>query len=124
MLSLAGRRSRFKSDDVVINLNLLSLQLDLGLYEEHSGLLNLPFLKSVNCCDKRQLQVEVSNLFTTVWPRRNRTHFFVRASHSRAIRSETRFPPGRMICLDTLSWTLCGTLFFGPGLCVSSLWRD
>ena len=55
---------RFKSDDAVINLTLLSLMLDFGLYEEHLGLLNLPFLQSVSrgaTSDKRELQVEVSN---------------------------------------------------------------
>ena len=50
---------------MVLNLCLLSLQLDFGLYEQHVGLLNLPFLKTLKECttsnDKRALQVEVSN---------------------------------------------------------------
>ncbi len=82
---------RFKSDDVVINLCLLSLLIDFGLAEEYAALLNLPFLQSLRAAsgdgatsargiraggsegrgtggggsggavDKRQLQVEVSN---------------------------------------------------------------
>ena len=55
---------RFKTDDAVLNLSLLSMMLDFGLYEQHAGLLNLPFLKSLSrgsLSDKRQLQVEVSN---------------------------------------------------------------
>jgi hypothetical protein len=64
----AARGARFKTDDAVLNLSLLSLQLDFGLAEEHAGLLNLPFLQSLaqageggGGLDKRQLQVEVSN---------------------------------------------------------------
>jgi hypothetical protein len=54
---------RLKTDNVVLNLTLLSLLLDFGLYEEYSSLLNLPFLTSLkHGNDKRQLQVEVSNL--------------------------------------------------------------
>ena len=32
---------------LVINLSLLSLMLDFGLYEEHADLLNLPSLSSL-----------------------------------------------------------------------------
>ena len=56
---------RLKTDNVVLNLSLLSLLLDFGLYEKYAGLLNLPFLQSLkpgSFEDKRQLQVEVSNL--------------------------------------------------------------
>ena len=71
---------RFKSDDVVLNLAMLSLVLDFGLDGQHAALLNLPFLRSLaalhdgeggagggggggggGVLDKRQLQVEVSN---------------------------------------------------------------
>ena len=58
-----ARGVRLKTDNVVLNLSLLSLLLDFGLYEEHAALLNLPFLQSVkHGADKRELQVEVSNL--------------------------------------------------------------
>jgi hypothetical protein len=54
---------RLKTDNVVLNLTLLSLLLDFGLYEKYSTLLNLPFLTSLKQGnDKRQLQVEVSNM--------------------------------------------------------------
>jgi hypothetical protein len=57
-----ARKVRVKSDNSVLNLLLLSLMLDFGLYEEHAGLLNLPFLKRLQRLDdKRQLQVEVAN---------------------------------------------------------------
>lgn len=53
---------RLKTDDVILNLALLSLLLDFGLYTEHAKCLNLPFLKSLkHASDTRQLQVEVSN---------------------------------------------------------------
>ena len=54
---------RFKTDDVALNLSLLSLLLDFGLCEQYASMLNLPFLQSLkgNLDDKRQLQVEVSN---------------------------------------------------------------
>ena len=66
----------------MLNLTLLSLQLDFSLADDHAHLLNLPSLPSVACLeaapqggvnagqgganagrrlDKRQLQVEVSN---------------------------------------------------------------
>eukprot|EP00928_Gymnodinium_smaydae_P100356 TRINITY_DN9823_c2_g4_i1.p1 TRINITY_DN9823_c2_g4~~TRINITY_DN9823_c2_g4_i1.p1 ORF type:complete len:2328 (+),score=476.05 TRINITY_DN9823_c2_g4_i1:208-6984(+) len=60
----SAKGARMKTDDVVLNLCLLSLQLDFGLCEKHAGLLNLPFLQSLNdgkLRDTRQLQVEVSN---------------------------------------------------------------
>eukprot|EP00937_MAST-01D_sp_MAST-1D-sp2_P002830 g2830.t1 len=76
---------RLKTDNVVINLSLLSLMLDLGLYEKYAALLNLPFLRSAGggggggaavggagasgagggsdtgVVSTRQLQVEVAN---------------------------------------------------------------
>ena len=63
MFSRAGG-ARFKTDDFVLNLSLLSLMLDFGLCERFSGLLNLPFIQSFKApkMDTRQLQVEVSNL--------------------------------------------------------------
>ena len=53
---------RFKSDNEVLNLCLLSLMLDFGLYERHSALLNLPHLRCHHDADTRELQVEVANL--------------------------------------------------------------
>jgi len=54
---------RVKSDNVVLNLCLLSLMLDFGLYDDHAALLNLGVTKRMtNLSDKRQLQVEVANL--------------------------------------------------------------
>ncbi len=52
---------RLKTDNEALNLSLLSLQLDFGLFDAHAGLLNLPFLQSLRpgSMDKRQLQVEV-----------------------------------------------------------------
>ena len=54
-----------KSDNAVLNLALLSLLLDFGLFEQHAQRLNLPFLQSLKHGGtdiKKQLQVEVSNL--------------------------------------------------------------
>ena len=57
-----ARGVRVKSDNSVLNLCLLSLMLDFGLYEQHAALLNLPFLHRLQRLDdKRQLQVEVAN---------------------------------------------------------------
>jgi hypothetical protein len=54
---------RFKSDNEVLNLCLLSFMLDFGLYEDHVGLLNLSFLQDLQHeGDTRELQVEVANL--------------------------------------------------------------
>eukprot|EP00931_Biecheleriopsis_adriatica_P048723 TRINITY_DN28156_c0_g1_i1.p1 TRINITY_DN28156_c0_g1~~TRINITY_DN28156_c0_g1_i1.p1 ORF type:complete len:2295 (-),score=500.02 TRINITY_DN28156_c0_g1_i1:122-7006(-) len=59
------RGVRLKTDSEILNLCLLSLLLDFGLYEEHAVSLNLPHLSSLNHPnDKRQLQVEVSNLIS------------------------------------------------------------
>jgi hypothetical protein len=56
------QKVRVKSDNSVLNLCLLSLMLDFGLYEEHAALLNLPILQRLQRLDdKRQLQVEVAN---------------------------------------------------------------
>ena len=53
---------QLKSDNEVINLCLLSLMLDFGLFEKHVGLLNLPFLHDLqHKADTRELQVEVAN---------------------------------------------------------------
>ena len=55
--------NRIKTDNTVLNLCLLSLLLDFGLYEDHAELLNLPFLlRLTNLRNKRQLQVEVANI--------------------------------------------------------------
>lgn len=54
---------RLKSDNEVLNLCLLSLMLDFGLYDKHAKLLNLPFLQSLqHSLDTKELQVEVANL--------------------------------------------------------------
>lgn len=53
---------QLKSDNGVINLCLLSLMLDFGLFEKHVGLLKLPFLNDLqHKSDTRELQVEVAN---------------------------------------------------------------
>ena len=53
---------QFKSDNEVVNLCLLSLMLDFGLFERYVGLLNLPFLHDLqHKSDTRELQVEVAN---------------------------------------------------------------
>ena len=56
--------AQLKSDDVILNLTLLSLLLDFGLYHEYAACLNLPFLTSLKHDNKRQLQVEISNLIS------------------------------------------------------------
>jgi hypothetical protein len=53
---------RFKSDNEVLNLCLLSLMLDFGLYERYAGLLNLPFMKELQHADTQELQVEVASM--------------------------------------------------------------
>ena len=54
---------RFKTDNEVLNLCLLSLMLDFGLYERHVALLHLPFLQCLqHRADTRELQVEIANL--------------------------------------------------------------
>lgn len=55
---------RFKPDNEVLNLCLLSLMLDFGLFDErHAALLNLPFLQCLqHAADTRELQVEIANL--------------------------------------------------------------
>ena len=46
-----------KSDDAVLNLSLLSLLLDFGLYGTYADCLNLPFLHSLKRKNTRELQV-------------------------------------------------------------------
>jgi len=54
---------KIKTDSVVLNLTLLALMLDFGLYEKHAGLVNLPWLRSLQRGgDTRELQVTVANL--------------------------------------------------------------
>ena len=54
---------KVKSDNVVLNLSLLSLMLDFGLYSTYGSLLNLPYMQSLHHLnDKLQLQVEIANL--------------------------------------------------------------
>lgn len=53
---------RFKSDNEVLNLCLLSLMLDFGFFESYAGLLNLAFLHELqHQGDTKELQVEVAN---------------------------------------------------------------
>jgi hypothetical protein len=53
---------KLKTDNAVLNLILLSLMLDFGLYEQYSNLLHLPFLLSLqHGGSTKELQVEVSN---------------------------------------------------------------
>lgn len=54
--------TQFKSDNEVINLCLLSLLLDFGLFEKFVERLNLSFLHDLqHKSDTRELQVEVAN---------------------------------------------------------------
>ena len=47
----------------MLNLLLLSLQLDFGLYDQYVSLLNIPFMKDLQHeADTKELQVEVANL--------------------------------------------------------------
>jgi len=57
-----ARGVQLKSDNQVLNLCLLSLMLDFGLYNKYSKLLNLPFLKSLQHEHTQELQVECANL--------------------------------------------------------------
>jgi len=50
-----------RTDDDVINLALLSLLLDFGLFERYASALRLPSLPAASRGDTRQLQVEVSD---------------------------------------------------------------
>lgn len=53
---------QFKTDNEVLNLSLLSLMLDFGLYRRFAGLLNLHFLNELqHRADTKELQVEVAN---------------------------------------------------------------
>ena len=53
----------FKSDNGVLNLMMLSLQLDFGLFDEYAKLLNIPFMKDLQHeADTKELQVEIANL--------------------------------------------------------------
>lgn len=56
----SANNKRLKSDNGVLNLLLLSLMLDFGLYKEYARLLNIPFMKNLQHeADTRELQVEV-----------------------------------------------------------------
>jgi hypothetical protein len=58
-----ANNQRIKSDNGVLNLLLLSLMLDFGIYNQFSKLLNIPFMKDLQHeADTKELQVEVSNL--------------------------------------------------------------
>ena len=58
----SAKGERLKTANTVVNLTLLSLMLDFGLYEEYVEILNLPFLQQMlHLRDKRQLQVAVAN---------------------------------------------------------------
>jgi hypothetical protein len=65
---------RLKTDNEILNLCLLSLMLDFGLYHEHFALLHLPMLQCLHhnkhdehtpppiAADTKELQVEIANL--------------------------------------------------------------
>ena len=56
----SANNQRLKSDNEVLNLLLLSLMLDFGLYHQYARLLNLPFMKDLQHeADTKELQVEV-----------------------------------------------------------------
>lgn len=58
-----ANNTRIKSDNSVLNLLLLSLQLDFGLFDQYASLLNIPFMKDLQHeADTKELQVEISNL--------------------------------------------------------------
>lgn len=69
---------RFKPDNEVLNLLLLSLMLDFGLYEQYVDLLNIPFLEHLQHMDTQELQVEVANLIYE-FDRKNTTDSVTRA---------------------------------------------
>jgi hypothetical protein len=59
----SAKGARFKSDNGVLNLLLLSLQLDFGLFDNYAKLLNIPFMKDLQHeADTKELQVEIANL--------------------------------------------------------------
>jgi hypothetical protein len=59
----SAKGDRFKSDNGVLNLMMLSLQLDFGLFDEYAKLLNIPFMKDLQHeADTKELQVEIANL--------------------------------------------------------------
>ncbi|KAL7554568.1 hypothetical protein ACHAWF_019036 [Thalassiosira exigua] len=59
----SANNTRLKSDNGVLNLLLLSLQLDFGLFDQYAKLLNIPFMKDLQHeADTKELQVEIANL--------------------------------------------------------------
>lgn len=81
---------RFKSDNEVLNLCLLSLMLDFGLYEQHVSLLHLPFLQCLqHQADTRELQVEIANLIYE-FDRKNTSDSVTRA-HIQELLFETSY---------------------------------
>jgi hypothetical protein len=70
---------RFKSDNEVLNLCLLSLMLDFGLFDKYCSLLHLPFLQCLQHeANTQELQVEVANLIYE-FDRRNTTDSITRS---------------------------------------------
>lgn len=70
---------QFKSDNEVLNLCLLSLMLDFGLYAQYVSLLRLSFLQCLqHQADTRELQVEIANLIYE-FDRKNTTDSVTRA---------------------------------------------
>jgi hypothetical protein len=58
-----ANNTRIKSDNRILNLLLLSLQLDFGLFNEYASLLNIAFMKDLQHeANTRELQVEIANL--------------------------------------------------------------
>ena len=58
----AAGGEKLRTDNAVVNLVLLSLLLDFGLFDTYGDLLNLPSLTSLASGDTKALQVEVSNV--------------------------------------------------------------
>jgi hypothetical protein len=76
---LRANGERFKTDNEVLNLCLLSLMLDFGLYEKYRSLLHLPFLRCLqHQADTRELQVEIAN-FIYEYDRNNSNDTVTRA---------------------------------------------
>jgi len=71
---------QLKTDSEILNLCLLSLMLDFGLYKQYSALLRLPFLKSLqHMGNTQELQVECAN-FIYEFDRKNTSDHVTRVA--------------------------------------------
>lgn len=63
---LSKKKQILKTKDLIINVCMLSLILDFGLYDEFEHLLNLHSLKGNDpkLHDKKQLQINISNMLS------------------------------------------------------------